>query len=254
MKPNIETKSKFKNLNKSVLLFSGGMDSLIFDKLLNPDILLYIPSGSNYESIENKKVLNLADKGFIDKSKLVVLDNVLNLRRFERDDMIVPNRNAFLILLASMYGETIYLGSVQGDRSSDKCPEFFEKIEILLNQMWNEQHWTEERKFKILDPYKEFTKTELVKMFLEAGGDTNALLESYSCYGGSETLCGQCKPCIRKFIALVNNNIKIPENYYESNPADAEWIYEFLPRMYKGEYRGKEDADFIVALKKLGKI
>lgn len=252
--PVIETNNKFKNLNKTVLLFSGGMDSLIFNTLLKPDVLLYIPSGSNYESIETLKIKNLVQKGFINKEKLVILDDVLNLRRFERDDMIVPNRNAFLILLASMYGETIYLGSVSGDRSSDKCPEFFEKIEILLNQMWTSQHWTEARTFKILDPFKDKTKTELVKMFLDAGGKSEALLESYSCYSGNSTPCGTCKPCIRRFVSFVNNDIKIPEGHYEKDPLSAEWIYEFLPKMYKGEYRGAEDFTFISALKKLKAI
>ena len=56
---NVITKEKFKNKGKSVLLFSGGMDSLIFDKLLNPDILLYIPSGSKYKEIESKKIKEL---------------------------------------------------------------------------------------------------------------------------------------------------------------------------------------------------
>lgn len=252
--PVIETNNKFKNLNKTVLLFSGGMDSLIFNTLLKPDVLLYIPSGSNYEAIETLKIKNLADKGFISHDKLKILDDVLNLRRFERDDMIVPNRNAFLILLASMYGETIILCSVSGDRSCDKNESFFIKIQNLLNHMWSEQHWTDERKFRILDPFKDKTKTELVKMFLDAGGSPDALLESYSCYSGNPTPCGACKPCLRRFISFVNNDINIPEGHYEKDPLTAEWIYEFLPKMYKGEYRGAEDADFISALKKLGKI
>ena len=129
------TNSREKVRNKSVLLFSGGMDSVMFSKLLNPDVLLYIPTESSYTDRETRAIDNLISKGIIDGDKLIKLDNTLNLKRFERDDYIVPNRNAFLILLASMYGETIYLGSVYGDRSKDKDKEFYKLMENLLNHM-----------------------------------------------------------------------------------------------------------------------
>ena len=53
---NVITKGKEIVKDKSVLLFSGGMDSVMFDLLLDPDILLYAPTGSNYESIETVKM------------------------------------------------------------------------------------------------------------------------------------------------------------------------------------------------------
>ena len=53
---NMITKGRERVRGKSVLLFSGGMDSVIFDKLLNPDILLYIPTGPVYEEIETHKI------------------------------------------------------------------------------------------------------------------------------------------------------------------------------------------------------
>ena len=111
------TEKKEQVKNKSVLLFSGGMDSVIFNKLLNPDVLLYINSGVNYESEEKRCLSNLISNKYIDKKKLIILDNVVNLSQFERDDKIVPNRNAILMMIASLYGETLYLGSVSGDRS-----------------------------------------------------------------------------------------------------------------------------------------
>lgn len=249
----ILTENKFKKTNKSVLLFSGGMDSLIFDKLINPDVLLYIPMESKYQEMESKKIQELVDKGFIDGSKLVVLDNVLDLSQFERDDMIVPCRNSMIITLASMYGEQIYLGSVYGDQSCDKNLEFFQKQEDLLNHMWQEQHWCEGRNIEILDPYKEHTKTEIVKLFLEAGGDPEALKVSYSCYEGDEQPCGVCKPCFRKMVSLVNNDIDIT-GYTKYNWYDAEWLPDLLPRILKGEYRGKEDQDIVNALRKVGEI
>ena len=251
---NMITKGKEKATGKMVLLFSGGMDSVIFDHLLKPDVLLYLPTGSKYEYIETKKLDDLAMKGYIDNKKLVVLPDVLNLSLFERDDAIVPNRNAFLLLFASLYGEILILGSVQGDRSYDKNEIFYDKMMALLNHMWQEQHWTEEKTFKVMSPYKNTTKTQLIKDYLADGGKSEILLESYSCYEGKEELCGWCKPCFRKWVSLHNNGITIPENYYRNNPWDAPWLPELKPIILEGRYRGMEDIDWCTALRDKGKL
>ncbi len=258
---NMITKEKEKPTGKTVLLFSGGMDSMIFDQLLKPDVLLYLPTGSKYEYIETKKLDDMALAGYIDTKKLVVLPDVLNLSLFERDDAIVPNRNAFLLLFASLYGETLILGSVQGDRSYDKDELFYKKMESLLNHMWKEQHWTEERVFKVSSPYKDKTKTEIVKEYLEKGGSADALLLSWSCYDPQsrylldpERACGWCKPCFRKWISLHNNNISIPEDYYANNPWEAPWLEKLIPSVLEKNYRGKEDYDWCEALTSKGVI
>ena len=176
--------------NKTVLLYSGGMDSLIIDQIMKPDVLLNISMDSNYDKRERLSMKY--------DDRMIFLDDVLNLGQYERDDAIIPNRNAHLVLLASHYGETILLGSVSGDRSFDKDEKFYMRMEDLLNHMWQEQHWTEERKFEVYSPYKDKTKTELVKEFLENEGQVTALAESYSCYEGGEKHCGTCKACFRK--------------------------------------------------------
>ena len=251
---NMITKGKEKATGNMVLLFSGGMDSVIFDHLLKPDVLLYLPTGSKYEYIETKKLDDLAMKGYIDNKKLVVLPDVLNLSLFERDDAIVPNRNAFLLLFASLYGEILILGSVQGDRSYDKDEIFYDKMMALLNHMLQEQHWTEEKTFKVMSPYKNTTKTQLIKDYLADGGKPEILLESYSCYEGKEELCGWCKPCFRKWVSLHNNEIVIPKNYYRNNPWDAPWLPELKPIILEGRYRGMEDIDWCTALRDKGKL
>ena len=249
---NVITKGRETVKEKSVLLFSGGMDSVMFDLLLKPDILLYIPTGSNYETIETEKIKQLAEDNIIDGDKLVIMDKTLDLAPFERDDLIVPNRNAYLVLMASHFGETIYLGSVYGDRSFDKDIKFYKLMEDLLNHMWSEQHWTEQRVFDVSSPFKDTTKTQLIKEYVREGGNVQNILESYSCYRGTEQACGVCKPCVRKAVSLICNEVAIPDNYFEQHPMSAPWIEELLPQMVKGEYRGREDAEFIKAMKITG--
>ena len=258
---NMITNEKQKVTGKTVLLFSGGMDSLMFDYLLKPDVLLYIPTGSEYQNIETSRLLGLRTRGYIDGDKLISIFDTLNLREYERDDAIVPNRNAHLMLLASMYGEHLILGSVQGDRSYDKDPIFYEKMTDLLNHMWKEQHWTEERVFTVSSPYKDKTKTEIVKEYLDEGGSAEALLYSWSCYDPQveyllqpEQACGWCKPCFRKWISLHNNKIDIPKDYYKNDPWEAPWLPELKPKLLQGIYRGAEDKDWIAALFDKGKL
>ena len=49
-----KTSDKEQVKNKTVLLFSGGQDSVMFNHLLKPDVLLYIKSGNSYEKQEIK--------------------------------------------------------------------------------------------------------------------------------------------------------------------------------------------------------
>ena len=228
---------------KSVLLYSGGMDSLMIDFLLEPDILLNISMNSNYDKRERES--------FPKGKEIIYLDDVLNLGQYERDDAIVPNRNAHLVLLASHYGEHIMLGSVSGDRSFDKDEKFYLRMEDLLNHMWQAQHWTEERRFTISSPFKDRTKTDLVNEYLTFGGNQLYLLTSYSCYECDEQHCGQCKACFRKWVALENNAIDT-RGYWKKNPWDSSWLEDVLTSIYNGGYRGKEDTDIINAANNAG--
>ena len=51
---NMITKGKEQVRGKSVLLFSGGQDSLIINHLMKPDVLLNISMNSNYDKTERK--------------------------------------------------------------------------------------------------------------------------------------------------------------------------------------------------------
>ena len=116
--------------------------------------------------------------------------------------------------------------------------------------MWQEQHWTEERKFEISSPFKDRTKTDLVSIYLHEGGTKENLLQSYSCYEGREKHCGHCKACFRKWVALENNGIVTSDGYFKENPWDAPWLEDVLRQIYNGGYRGVEDKDIVHALDK----
>jgi 7-cyano-7-deazaguanine synthase len=239
----IVTNKKEQVRGKKVLLFSCGMDCLMVNQIYKPDTLLHINYGGKYGSQEQRSLDRLISIGAIDSSRVVNYDIGTWLGNRERDDLIIPNRNAYFVLLASELGETIWLASVKGDRSFDKDERFYRDMETVLNHMWDEQHWTERRIFDISSPVKHLTKTELIKMYLEHGGTSEHLLASYSCYSGDEVACGECKPCFRKALALTNSGIEIPQSYYQNNPRDNPEINSLKDKIVQGKYRGDEDKD-----------
>jgi 7-cyano-7-deazaguanine synthase len=245
---NIETKNKNTPKNKKVLLFSGGMDSLMMDKLFNPDILLVFPHGQQYEEVELNNITKLVKNGHIDGDKLV-FDYRFNFMELERDDAIIPLRNLYFISAATDYGEEILLGSVSGDRTLDKSNDFYKLLTKTLNYLYQDQHWCEKRKFKISSPLKNFSKSEVVEMYLNKGGTKQALLDSYSCYSGERIPDGTCKACFRKFVALENNGIDT-SNYFKNDPRKSPWLPDIIPYVNYNMWRGeKEDADIRKVLK-----
>ena len=249
--PRMLTADRAGPIDKAVLLFSGGMDSVCYAHLLKPDLLLYIPTGARYENTESWWVSQLLFQNMLPSaSEFLTLGGVMDLGRYERDDMIVPNRNAHLLLLASHYGDTIYLSSVDGDRSTDKDDQFYALMIVLLDHMWQQQHWTARRMFKIEAPFKTVTKTALVQRFLADGGNPDALRVSYSCYRGERKHCGICKPCFRKRVALENNDILL-RDYWDADFWHTKWFSELLPAMQTGSYRGMEDHDVMTFINRI---
>ncbi len=246
---SLVTNKKEKPKGKTVLLFSCGMDCLCVNQIFKPDILLHINYGGKYSEQENKSLDKLIKLGAIDKNKVVEYNIGNWLGKRERDDLIIPNRNIYFVSLATELGETIWLASVKGDRSFDKDEIFYNKMEELMNHVWDEQHWTEKRDFKICSPVKHLTKTELIKEFLNAGGRPEWLLASYSCYSGTEKPCGHCKACFRKSIALSNSGVKIPEDYFITNPSENEELNLLKFDIIHGKYRGDEDKEICKFMK-----
>ena len=228
---------------KKVLLYSGGMDSWLIDKIWKPDIKLYIDIKGQYSKEEISRL-----------PKDVIIET-LPLGKYEREDKIIPMRNLFFVTLASLYGEEICLGATAGDRVLDKSIPFGEKVSDLLSYLWQEQHWTKERKIKINLDFKNYSKVELLKLYKKQGGDLEkAFKETFSCYyprnNGQE--CWACKPCFRKAVAFTIVGLDIGK---EKAKRVIRYIeVEILPQIKAGTYgRGKEEEEILEAYKILKK-
>lgn len=206
-----------------VLLYSGGLDSVI-GAYMNPDAnLLFINVGDSYNAKEQEYIQQSAP------NPVIVVDDVVDIGRYVRNNgTFLPNRNAILCLIASYYGERVLLCGTAGDIHPDKDARFIELMtQLLAHTAGND--WSEGGGTKFALPFALLTKGEMVHAYLLAGHPVSALRNSVSCYTPDAVQCGTCKPCLRKFFALEHNGISTT-GIYENDP---KWNKDLLRNVSK---------------------
>lgn len=228
---------------QKILLYSGGMDSYLIDKLWKPDRRIYVDMHTRYSKQEIdciKKRRN--DVEFID----------FPLGQWEREDKIIPLRNLYLpMVICNITGDEdvdICLGATAGDRVLDKSQEYVEKATDLLSYLYQPQWWIPNgKKVRVNIDFKKYTKEDLLKMYMEQGGDLDkAYNESFSCYEPDEegNICGVCKPCFRKFVAFASVGYEFPEEILRKTiPYIGK---EIIPQIEKGDYGRPTEEPYIV--------
>lgn len=235
------------NMDKKVLLYSGGMDSWLIDKLWKPDIKLYVNIHGDYSASE---IIRLPED-------VVVVDCPF-IGQFENHkNKFVPLRNLYFLMIASNYGNRICLGATGGDWGNrDKTPEFLKSAEHLLNYLWEDKKT--KRHIQVDDGFIYTAKSDLIRQYLKLGGTIEELKNhTFSCYtpvDGEE--CLSCYPCFRKFALLYANGA-----IYSIEQRRRMWEYvstTILPSKEEGGYpgtyytdRGKESVDLISAVNML---
>lgn len=197
---------------REVILYSGGMDSLILAAMRPSAMKLYVSLGTRYTMKERVRL-----------PTDVVIDRRLFLGDRERADAIVPDRNLFLAAIAAMYGDRIMLGATAGDLSHDKDEYWAHSVTDLLNYMRSDSH-SDGWRVSVILPIKHLSKGELVDWYLanQEQNPVQVLLDSVSCYSANLGQCGICKSCMRKWIALESRGIECSRIFVQS-PVEADW-------------------------------
>lgn len=187
---------------QKVLLSSGGLDSwlLAHEPELEGAVHVFVDIGQKYVDKEMLSAMMLAKE--LDAPFEFVEGP--DLAQYEHSTGIIPFRNAQMIMLAALYGEQIYFGVIADEINSDKSPEFVQAMQSVLNISHRPQYWTVGKTYNIETPFRQTTKSELVRRFLANGGDLQKLLTSVSCYDAGEQHCGRCASCFKRWVALVN--------------------------------------------------
>lgn len=176
-----------------VLLYSGGTDSWLINKIWKPDKRIYINIRGFYSKDEIDKLPE--DVEIIELPLLGKYEN--------KQTNYVPLRNLYFLMIASNYGDEICYGATKSDRGSkDKRIEFINKAESIINYCLNGNSFAKNHKIKIIKDFAKLDKFEIIQKYLSSGGTIEEFVgKSFSCYhsvGGKE--CGHCKQCYKKFL------------------------------------------------------
>ena len=211
---------------KKVLLYSGGLDSWLIDKLWKPDVKVYVNIHGAYNAEEIKRL-----------PKDVVVVDFPFLADKELPNKFVPLRNLYFLMIGSHYGDVVCLGATAGDwGNKDKTPGFLAEAEKMLAYLWSDKKCN--KKVSVEQGFVNVSKAELIKRYLAQGGTLEEIRGStFSCYtpvDGHE--CMECYPCFRKFALLYALGCEYP---LETRRKMWEYVRaNIIPTKEQGGYQG----------------
>lgn len=233
---------------KRVLLFSGGFDSMLQEWLLRPDVLLYVDMKTSYSQREIEALARLPKRY---QDRLIIKE--LPLGEYERENKYLPYRNLILGTIAMEYGQHVFFGFNRADNAPDKDKPFLTLTTKLFQHLNKnciyDMEWLTEN-FSFSAPFKNYTKTEMVRKCLDAGMPVEDIQNIRSCYDGvSEKGCGRCIVCIKKAVALINNGI-FREDLFDE-PVTIDVLKESLAYVTQNNYSEYVAQDIRRAIKVL---
>lgn len=190
-------------MNRPVLLFSGGLDSLALWYLLDRPRAVYVQLGHQYQ---------VAEQQTIDRLSATVTGLSVELVRgpylAHREDLRtghIPHRNlALATTTAAVTGaDRILLGALLGEASPDKSRRFLKATSAALTA-------SEGRRITVEAPAHRLTKTGLVRKALSRYPEAALpLTMTRSCYSPDPTVqeCGECPACFRRQVALFRTGL-----------------------------------------------
>ena len=192
-----------------VLLYSGGIDSYIayyYAKSKYKNIkLIFVNYGQTYAKQEYDFIKNQdLDVEYVDITSYTNIETPPTNNYGE----IFPGRNWILATIASDYinkrGEIwmVAIGGEVKEKWGDKSEYFFREGSKILSERTN-------KNITITSPFKNKTKGQIVKWYLENGLDKNKLIDTVSCHDIDENNlpCGKCMGCAHRTVGFIYNNI-----------------------------------------------
>lgn len=214
---------------KIVTVISGGMDSITMLHKLHHEGYEIKAISFNYGQRHSKELemakVNCKDLNIEHRViDITFLQNLIHKSaltgdidvpegHYEDDNMkltVVPNRNMILASLAIGFAineeyDAIALGVHSGDHAiyPDCRPEFIQSLDNV-SQIANY------KPIKVLAPFINANKTEIIRQGLEIGVD---YAKTWTCYKGLEKACGRCGSCQERLEAFKNNGVEDPLEY-----------------------------------------
>ena len=221
-------------MNKSIILLSGGLDSLVClglcHKTHNIELAITFDYGQKSVKHEieaskklteyyhiNHEVIELPFLAEITNNSLTTDDELPTQELFTKESaqsVWVPNRNGLFLNIAASYADSynfshIIIGANRDEAKTfpDNSKEFVQATEEMFKYSTIAQP-------KVYTPLINYSKNDIVALALE----NNMPLElTRSCYDNSQKNCGICESCTHLKKALKYNNAeKYIEDLFEN--------------------------------------
>lgn len=185
---------------RSVILLSGGLDSMISYRLWYPQSLpVFVNTGAVYMGWDYQCAMEIAGHRL----------ELLHAPALEEQPSgAVPHRNALLLsLVAAKYDAAeIVVSAPRGELIWDQQPAFHRGMEKVL------------RGVKIRNPLRGLTKTQAVDKYLSwclKYHTGHEIHNTRSCYSDRPGQCGNCAACFKRWVSLRNNGLN---EEYQQDP------------------------------------
>lgn len=189
----------------TALLYTGGMDSFLYWRLLGRPRTVYVKLGHRYQERELQAIHDLEALAHANGDARaaphpMILDGP-DLSQWEAADSHIPHRNLTLATVAAMICDRVLFGFLAGESSEDKSARFLRHTSRALSTAAG-------HKVAADAPLRSYTKDELLARFLDEPGvtelDINLVRQTRSCWSAGQP-CGECVPCFRRWVALTLN-------------------------------------------------
>lgn len=224
----------------TINLVSGGLDSFLCWSLFAPHASnVYVRIGHRYQDRELTALRGLTESD--PRFSFTILDGPAIGSLEQEGSGIIPCRNALLVLTVAAFAVgsaeevRILIGALAGELNTDKSEEFCGAVTAVANISCAPQYWTRGTRFEVMSILRPWTKSALLRRFIERGGDARTLAPSVSCYAGTVDHCGACPSCVKRWIAFRAASIKDP-TVYHANPRTWAGVPEILRKARDGTY------------------
>jgi 7-cyano-7-deazaguanine synthase len=218
-----------------VVLLSGGMDSVtaLHDAREHHDIAGAV--SFRYGSKHNDREIPFAASharqfgirhdvirlDFIDaffKSDLLQSGGEIPKGHYEEESMkktVVPFRNGIMLSIAAGYAESLEAGGLVIAAHAGDHAIYPDCREPFMRAMGDAIRLGTYAGIELLRPFIVMSKAEIAARGRELGVD---YAQTWSCYVGGETHCGECGTCVERREAFLLSGVPDPTTYLNTSP------------------------------------
>ena len=216
-------------MSKSIILLSGGLDSLVSLGLkkeeLNIDLALTFDYGQKsvkqeieasskiceyynlkHEVIKLDWLKKITNTSLVSDKEIPAGENLV-MSEDTAKSVWVPNRNGLFLNIAGSFADSFGYDYILIGANKEEGQTFSDNTQEFIDAINGEFLYSTNKHPKVVAPLINYNKNDIVMLALKHGVP---LEYTRSCYQGGERHCGICESCTRLKHALEANN----DSYY----------------------------------------